>query len=633
MNVSDFDRQLQPPYRFSLSFAETAVTENKKFLMCRGTTPVALSELAPDISLAEVSDCTVEFKELKLAEVIGVGGYATVYRGTFRNRDVAVKKLQLSLLPGSDRAKDAMLAVFAEFRREVQLMTTMRHEKIVALEAVVTEPFCLALEFMDLGNLYEIIHDDTRILDWPTRYSLAVDIAEGMAFIHDLDMIHRDLKSPNVLVKRDPSSRVGIVAKIADFGLTRKLMLAPTLVDKVVDNPVWLAPEILSGKHYNQRVDVYSYGVILYELITREDYFGEITFMSMLENKVVDGDRPTLTQDDCPLPALINLVRECWDSDPKKRPSFLKILENLHAVVKPELPGADPKALQSFEHDPKPIEMPSYEADVDDDRKDVSLNSDETTDSSSLSSSSTSTSRTSLTERDQSSSEPHSEMSRDQIVLNNATSAARKKRKKKGSKSQAKQKMVKASRPSWRTIQRYPLAKALFDFESQHSDEISFEKGEIIQILEMDGDFCKGRTKDGRIGWFQADYTSRISFAADEEESISQRKRSSMMLSQSKSDETAKAMALIQEQAKAKQKQVEKQVEKPVAASSSQAAIPAQKVVVAIASYSAERSDILSFEKGQEIVVLQKSSAEWSVGSIDGTIGLFPMPYTKELNI
>lgn len=154
-----------------------------------------------------------------------------------------------------------------------------------------------------------------------------MDIAKGMKYLHTASwppIIHRDLKTPNVLID-SLDERAEVIAKVADFGLSQ--VLASTTQGRSVANPVWLAPEIMKAEEYTEKADVYSFGVMLYELASRQDFFGDSKFMSALENRVIEGERPIIPSSTPP--EFTKLIQECWDGDPEKRPSFIEIVEHL----------------------------------------------------------------------------------------------------------------------------------------------------------------------------------------------------------------------------------------------------------------------------------------------------------------
>jgi len=134
-------------------------------------------------------------------------------------------------------------------------------------------------------------------------------------------------------------NRTVIVAKVADFGVSAELILVPELKKKVVDNPVWLAPEILRKECYTEKADIYAFGVILWELMTGNDFTGEALgeqtgHLYAFEDEILKGVRPDLSQNDhaCPYPDFKELIREAWDGDPALRPTFDEISSRLRAL-------------------------------------------------------------------------------------------------------------------------------------------------------------------------------------------------------------------------------------------------------------------------------------------------------------
>jgi len=243
------------------------------------------------------------------------GAYADVYKATYEGKTVAVKKL--------NNAKG-----FKEFRTEVKFMSTVDHPNIVLLKGICLNPPCIITEFMELGNLHSYLTDFNNKLTWKQCLGIAEDVAKGMNFLHSQSppRIHRDLKSPNILLASDGQG--GVVAKVADFGTARSL--APTIAGRTVDNPIWLAPEIMENEEYTEKADVYSYGIILYEIYSRKFPFGKKTRFQ-IELDVVEGKRPDLPTD-CP-PFFMNLTTTCWSGIPSQRPSFAAVIEQLKTPI------------------------------------------------------------------------------------------------------------------------------------------------------------------------------------------------------------------------------------------------------------------------------------------------------------
>ena len=162
------------------------------------------------------------------------------------------------------------------------------------------------------------------------KVRIALDIAKAMRYLHSHrpPVVHRDLKSPNiVLASFDPLSPT--VCKVIDFGSSQ--MLTGTTTGRVVTNPVWLAPEIMENRPYSGKVDVYSYGVILYEVFAELEYYGNLSYMFQVEEMVLRGERPKIPSRVAPEYA--NIIKMCWSQEAFDRPSFIQIVEMWRDVI------------------------------------------------------------------------------------------------------------------------------------------------------------------------------------------------------------------------------------------------------------------------------------------------------------
>lgn len=171
--------------------------------------------------------------------------------------------------------------------------------------------FCLAYEFCEGGSLLSLLSDSSRYYDY---LPIALDIANGMAYLHSRNVIHRDLKPSNILLTRDHR------AKIADFGMS----VANTGQELTAETGTYryMAPEVIRHESYSSNADVYSFGICLWQLITREVPFATMTPIQAAY-AVASGQRP-------PIPAstpsrLRQIITSCWDQDSHRRPSFTYI--------------------------------------------------------------------------------------------------------------------------------------------------------------------------------------------------------------------------------------------------------------------------------------------------------------------
>ncbi|OHT00750.1 hypothetical protein TRFO_32426 [Tritrichomonas foetus] len=227
------------------------------------------------------------------------------------------------------------------FRREIEIMSNIHNTFIIDFVGFTTKnPFCIVMDLAPNGTLFSHLHKGPAS-PWLTntrRTIMAMGIAYGMAHMHRNKIIHRDLKSTNILIDEN------YYPKICDFGIAKfdnniKSNRTP------VGTPQWMAPEMLNNSPYNNKIDIYSYAMILYELITNQVPFFGVPPLDIYRHVVQKRARPLLPPT-TPLP-LKELVINCWREDPMKRPTFDQIFK-LFATHKVEFGRTDRNEIDSF---------------------------------------------------------------------------------------------------------------------------------------------------------------------------------------------------------------------------------------------------------------------------------------------
>ncbi|XP_060201302.1 serine/threonine-protein kinase CTR1 isoform X1 [Lycium barbarum] len=286
------------------------------------------SQLVPaktsrDLAL-EVEDFDIPWEDLILKERIGAGSFGTVHRADWNGSDVAVKILM---------EQEFHPVRFQEFLQEVAIMKRLRHPNIVLFMGAVTQRPNLSIvtEYLSRGSLYRLLHKSgaREGLDERRRLAMAYDVAKGMNYLHKRNppIVHRDLKSPNLLVDKK------YTVKVCDFGLSR--LKANTFLSSksAAGTPEWMAPEVLRDEPSNEKSDVYSFGVILWELATLQPPWGNLNAAQVVAAVGFKGQRLEIPHD--LNPQVASIIKACWVREPWKRPSFSAIMEMLKPLIKP----------------------------------------------------------------------------------------------------------------------------------------------------------------------------------------------------------------------------------------------------------------------------------------------------------
>ncbi|XP_015865793.2 serine/threonine-protein kinase STY46 [Ziziphus jujuba] len=264
---------------------------------------------------AKLGDWEIDRRLLKMGERIASGSCGDLYHGVYLGQDVAVKILR------SEHLNDA---VEDEFAQEVAILREVQHKNVVRFVGACTQSphLCIVTEYMPGGSLYDYLHKNHNVMKLPQLLKFAIDVCRGMEYLHQNNIIHRDLKTANLLMDTHN------VVKVADFGVARfqnqgGVMTAETGTYR------WMAPEVINHQPYDQKADVFSFAIVLWELVTAKVPYDSMTPLQAALG-VRQGLRPDLP--DNAHPKLLELMQRSWDAVPSNRPSFSEIaaeLENL----------------------------------------------------------------------------------------------------------------------------------------------------------------------------------------------------------------------------------------------------------------------------------------------------------------
>eukprot|EP00922_Rhytidocystis_sp_ex-Travisia-forbesii_P022643 GHVS01033141.1.p1 GENE.GHVS01033141.1~~GHVS01033141.1.p1 ORF type:complete len:769 (-),score=275.73 GHVS01033141.1:115-2421(-) len=324
------------------------------------------------------ADWEVDPSELIVEEHIGAGATSEVFRGSWRGTDVAIKKLNIP--------QQLSMKAFKDFQRELSIVLLLRHPNLVLFMGAScrSKPFLVITEYCAGGTLFQLLHGNPDSfteggggqnnynynsnskkegggqiasvrswLTWRQKVKLATDIAKGLTYLHggQPQIIHRDLKSLNILLVDKITTPSDVPqAKVTDFGLSRvcrpssynhynasphTATTTTTTATSAVGTYHWMAPEVFEGRPYNEKVDVYSYAIVLYEILTCTVPYQDLSHSPVhIGMSVVNGNRPDIgcLPPDCPKP-LRRLMEACWDPRAEHRPSFRSILAVLKELT------------------------------------------------------------------------------------------------------------------------------------------------------------------------------------------------------------------------------------------------------------------------------------------------------------
>lgn len=266
----------------------------------------------------------IPFHELEVLQVIGQGSFGTIYYGKHAGRSVAIKMISMEV-EGHDE----------EFHREIQIMDRLHATEVVQLFGYCREQAatCLVMEYLEQGDLYQLVQK--RVFTPEEQKKLILDIGRGLRYLHSQGIIHRDLKSANILINADGH------AKISDFGLSKIRTLSVGTVHQRSEALQWMAPEVRHlNPHYSEASDIYGFGVIVWEILT-----GLAPFHARTQENPRFSDLAGKLPGKIPesLPAVYQeLIRGCWSEDPSKRPSLAEVLGKVEAYdPRPASPSGD----------------------------------------------------------------------------------------------------------------------------------------------------------------------------------------------------------------------------------------------------------------------------------------------------
>ncbi|KAK8939550.1 Serine/threonine-protein kinase HT1 [Platanthera guangdongensis] len=283
----------------------------------------------------------IDISKLVIKGVIARGTFGTVHRGVYDGQDVAVKLLDWG--EEGSRSEVEIVQLRAAFTQEVSVWYKLDHPNVTKFIGAVmgardlnvqtengqlgmpSNICCVVVEYLPGGALKSyLIKNRRRKLAFNVVIQLALDLARGLSYLHSKKIVHRDVKTENMLL--DKSRTV----KIADFGVARIEAQNPHDMTGETGTLGYMAPEVLNGNPYNRRCDVYSFGICLWEIYCCDMPYPDLSFSEITSAVVRQNLRPDIPR--CCPSSLANVMKKCWDANPDKRPEMVDVVSMLESI-------------------------------------------------------------------------------------------------------------------------------------------------------------------------------------------------------------------------------------------------------------------------------------------------------------
>ncbi|ESO07395.1 hypothetical protein HELRODRAFT_76766 [Helobdella robusta] len=246
--------------------------------------------------ISQKDDWNIAFENISDLLWLGSGAQGAVFLGKLNHELVAIKKVR--------DIKET----------EIRHLRKLNHPNVISFKGVCIQSpcFCIVMEYCPYGQLYEVLRDGKDLppillVDWSKQ------ITNGMCYLHSHKIIHRDLKSPNILISKND------VIKISDFGTSREWTDKSTKMS-FAGTVAWMAPEVIRNEPCSEKVDIWSFGVVLWELLTHEIPYKDVDSSAIIWG-VGSNCLHLPVPSTCP-EGLKLLMRQCWSPKPRNRPSF-----------------------------------------------------------------------------------------------------------------------------------------------------------------------------------------------------------------------------------------------------------------------------------------------------------------------
>ena len=261
------------------------------------------------------------------------GGSSHVFKTNYRGTEVAIKELLIT--------KNSCRHTLKLFKREISTLQLILHPNLVLFMGAIAEPnkLCIITEYCSGGTLYNFLQNKQNKISWKFRLRILYEIAITMNFLHlnKPQILHRDLKTSNILLTENINGMNNECSiKINDFGLSKiinSIDMSKSGSD-CIGTVEWMAPEVIKNNKYSNKCDVYSFGIIMWEIATRKKLYEKMNQSQIIYKVCFEKGRPEMEdwENFNPPKDYRELMEKCWDDDENKRPDFKEIIEDIKKI-------------------------------------------------------------------------------------------------------------------------------------------------------------------------------------------------------------------------------------------------------------------------------------------------------------
>ncbi|XP_076913363.1 serine/threonine-protein kinase 52-like [Bidens hawaiensis] len=292
-------------------------------------------------SSRERQEWEIDPSKLLIKGILARGTFGSVHRGVYDGIDVAVKLLDWG--EEGHRTEAEIQSLRAAFTQEVAVWHKLDHPNVTKFIGATmgsselniqtengqigmpSNVCCVVVEYLPGGALKNyLIKNRRKKLAFKVVVQMALDLARGLSYLHSQKIVHRDVKTENMLL--DKSRTI----KIADFGVARVEASNPNDMTGETGTLGYMAPEVLNGNPYNRKCDVYSFGICLWEIYCCDMPYPDLSFSEVTSAVVRQNLRPEIPR--CCPSSLANVMKRCWDANPDKRPEMDEVVTMLEAI-------------------------------------------------------------------------------------------------------------------------------------------------------------------------------------------------------------------------------------------------------------------------------------------------------------